>query len=110
MDAARVFALAILCLPGWLSFKACAVDSPELRFSPIASGFHFPVQAMQADDGRGRLYVVEQEGRIQVVEPATGQSELFLDMGDRTLYFEGGREGLLNAAFPPGFGKKRYFY
>jgi glucose/arabinose dehydrogenase len=67
-----------------------------------------------AGDGTGRLFVVEQRGRIRIVEAGNVVQKPFLDITGqvRSQYTGGGgEEGLLSVAFPPGFGNgKDYFY
>jgi uncharacterized repeat protein (TIGR01451 family) len=72
----------------------------------VAFGFDTPVQVTHAGDGSGRLFVVEQPGRVKVQRE--GVSTLFLDIVDRVLY--GGERGLLSIAFPPDYASKGHFY
>ena len=71
-----------------------------------ASGFASPVHITHAGDGSGRLFVVEQPGRVQIVQ--AGTNALFLDITDRVMF--GSERGLLSVAFPPGFASKGHFY
>jgi glucose/arabinose dehydrogenase len=72
-----------------------------------------PIYLTHAGDGSGRLFVVEQAGRIRTVLNGAVQST-FLDITDRVrspINGGGQEEGLLSVAFPPGFGStKDYFY
>jgi glucose/arabinose dehydrogenase len=54
-----------------------------------------------------RLYVVEQGGRIFVLEK--GRRRLFLDIRGRVGY-DSSEQGLLSMAFHPGYAKNRRFY
>jgi glucose/arabinose dehydrogenase len=74
----------------------------------IASGLERPVQVIHAGDGSGRLFVVEQPGRIQIVQDGTTLSQPFLDVTDLVLY--GGERGLLGLAFHPDYPSNGYFY
>jgi len=73
--------------------------------------FDTPVAIRHAGDGSGRLYVVEQPGRIQVVVPGEGRAEkrLFLDLTDR-VYDRGWEQGLLGLAFHPDYAENGIFY
>jgi glucose/arabinose dehydrogenase len=86
---------------------------PELSFQPIASGLSAPVHVTHAGDGSGRLFVVEQPGRIRFIQNGN-VSAPFLDISGRVRSPASGggtEEGLLSVAFPPGFGAtKDYFY
>jgi glucose/arabinose dehydrogenase len=70
------------------------------------------VHITPAGDGSGRLFVVEQAGRILILdgEPA---GTPFLDITGRVESPStggGNEEGLLGLAFPPGYANKGYFY
>jgi glucose/arabinose dehydrogenase len=74
----------------------------------VVSGLERPVQVIHAGDGSGRLFVVEQPGRIRIVRDGILLSTPFLDIVDRVKY--GGERGLLSVAFPPGYASKSHFY
>ena len=82
---------------------------PLISLTHTAGGFESPVHITHAGDNSGRLFVVEQRGRIRELN-----SGVFLDISDRVRSpFSGGgnEEGLLSLAFPPGFGSgKDHFY
>jgi glucose/arabinose dehydrogenase len=85
-------------------------DRPDLSAVRVAvetalGGFDQPLFVTSAGDGSGRLFVVEQGGRIRVVQGGTIQPAPYLDITDRVL--AGGERGLLGLAFPPGFGDQR---
>lgn len=86
---------------------------PSIVTSLVAGGFENPVHISHAGDGSGRLFVIEQRGRIQIIKDRTFQST-FLDISDRVrspANGGGNEEGLLSVAFPPGFGtSKSHFY
>jgi glucose/arabinose dehydrogenase len=67
------------------------------------------VLVTSAGDGSGRLYVVEQTGRILTMNHA-GEvaARPFLDVGD--LIVAGGEQGLLGLAFDPRFGDDGRFF
>lgn len=73
--------------------------------------FDRPVDLQTANDGSGRLFVVEQEGIIKVFQNS-GQSATattFLDISNQinTIASE---QGLLGLAFHPNFASNGYFY
>ena len=79
---------------------------PNITTASIVEGLEAPVHITNAGDGSGRLFVVEQAGRIRIVHNSVIQST-FLDITDRVRSPSNGggnEEGLLSAAFPPGFG------
>ncbi len=83
----------------------------SISLNPIASGFIRPVRITNAGDGSGRLFVVEQAGRIYIILNGNKISSPFLDIRDRVLAPQDSEEGLLSVAFPPGFGTvTNHFY
>jgi glucose/arabinose dehydrogenase len=88
-------------------------DLPTILLSPAFPrlSFHRPVQITNAGDGSGRLFVVEQMGRIRVFPNAINAADapLFLDIAAkvRTSHNE---EGLLALAFHPDYAKNRRFF
>ncbi|MCX6031180.1 MAG: PQQ-dependent sugar dehydrogenase [Chloroflexi bacterium] len=83
-------------------------DWPQLALTPVASGLAQPVHVTHAGDNSGRLFVVEQGGRIRIVEDGVLRATPFLDISGRVSCC--GEQGLLSVAFPPGYTAKRYFY
>ena len=87
---------------------AFSANNVSLGLSQVASGFTNPVLVTGAGDGSGRLFVVEQGGRIRIIKGGTLLPTPFLDLRDRIS--TGGERGLLGLAFHPGFPTHRYFY
>ncbi len=75
--------------------------SVSLRLDVVASGLDNPVDVVAADDGTGRIFVVEQGGRIRVVRDGALVEQPFLDIADRLT--AGGEQGLLGLALHPDF-------
>ncbi|MCC2628411.1 MAG: glucose/sorbosone dehydrogenase-like protein, partial [Thermomicrobiales bacterium] len=69
----------------------------------VADGFDQPVQVVDPGDGSGRLFVVEQPGRIRIVQDGQVVPEPFLDITD--LVGCCGERGLLGLAFHPDYAK-----
>ncbi len=82
-------------------------QGPGYAIVRVASGFDRPVYVAAAPGEPGRLYVVEQEGVIRVVE--RGRARVFLDIRDR-VGSGASEQGLLSVAFPPDYGRSRRFY
>jgi len=71
--------------------------------------FDKPVYVHQPPSGAdGLLFVVEQPGRIKVVEMATGAVSPFLNIEGRVA--SGGEQGLLSVAFAPDYADSGRFY
>jgi hypothetical protein len=83
-------------------------QTPPLTLAPYLSGLSSPVLLTTAKDGTDRRYIVEQTGRIQMVQPGSAATTLFLDLTSRVLY--GGERGLLGLAFHPQYFVNGRFY
>ena len=81
---------------------------PAIRRERFLDGLELPVQVTHAGDGSGRIFVVEQGGRIKVVQNGVANDEPFLDISDRITCC--GELGLMNVAFPPSFKASQQFY
>jgi len=81
---------------------------PNLAFTSVAVGVSGPVQITHAGDGRGRLFLVEQAGRILILKNGALQPIPFLDIMGRVSCC--GERGLLSVAFPPDFATNGRFY
>lgn len=99
--------MAGICLAG-MPWTAGGAEWPDLVLTPVATGLEAPVHIAHAGDGSGRLFVVEQRGRIRIWRDGGLDPVPFLDITNRVLY--GGERGLLSVAFPPGFAEKQHFY
>ena len=73
----------------------------------VASGIPSPVY-LTAPVGDPRLFIVEQQGRIRIVQDGALLPTPFLDIRDSVV--SGGERGLLSLAFHPQYGSNGYFY
>jgi len=81
----------------------------DYEWQPILSGLQRPVDIQPANDGSGRLFIIEKQGYIRVYESGQLLDAPFLDITDRVN--AGGNEmGLLGLTFHPDFEKNGYFY
>ena len=111
--------------PSWVAWREVRVFGepsentrpPPLKLSRIVSGLNLPVHLTHAGDDSGRLFVVEQGGRIRIIknDPALSGDAAwsvndapFLDISKRVSCC--GERGLLDLAFPPGYAAKQHFY
>jgi glucose/arabinose dehydrogenase len=83
-----------------------------LDLREVATGFDSPVFATAAPGEPDRLYVVEQGGRIRILErdddELTLLDDVFLDISDRVS--RGNEQGLLSAVFHPDYLSNGLFY
>jgi glucose/arabinose dehydrogenase len=94
--------LVIICL-----FITGIITSQEVDITLFASGFVNPVNIQNAGDER--LFVVEQNGRIKILNPdGTINANNFLDI--TSIVSSGGERGLLGLAFHPDYANNGFFY
>ncbi|PYP22686.1 MAG: hypothetical protein DMD53_01760 [Gemmatimonadetes bacterium] len=79
----------------------------KLRVDVAASGFKDPLY-LTAPAGDPRLFVVEQAGRVKIVEHGRVLPTPFLDIVDSV--DSGGERGLLSLAFHPRYATSGWFY
>ena len=81
---------------------------PQLTLASFVSGLSSPLDLQAPDDSSGRLFVVEQEGRIKIIRNGSVVSSPFLDITSKVS--SGGERGLLGLAFHPDFAQNGRFY
>ena len=74
----------------------------------VAEGLEHPLYVTHAGDGSGRLFVVEQPGRIRIVTQGRLLASPFLDISDRVRH--AGEQGLLGLAFHPEYKRNGRFF
>ncbi len=105
--AAVVGAVAVALLAGGIvAAPASALPSIGLRL--VASGLDQPDFVSGAGDGSGRLFVVEQTGRVRIVKGSTVLATPFLDL--HSLVSCCGERGLLGLAFHPEYATNGKLY
>src|SRR5438105_11516182 len=109
ISAGETIALTIVTLISMCAQPVAAQSWPQISFSQPIGGFTHPTHLGSARDGSGRLFVVEQPGRIRIIKNGTLLSTPFLDITARLANVVGG-EGLYSVAFPPDYATKQHFY
>jgi glucose/arabinose dehydrogenase len=84
-------------------------DPSAYKWAQIVSGISAPTDIKNAGDGSGRLFILEQPGRIRVLKDGQLQAAAFLDITDR-VGSANSEQGLLGFAFHPNFAQNGYFY
>ncbi|MEW5867760.1 MAG: PQQ-dependent sugar dehydrogenase [Chloroflexota bacterium] len=84
-------------------------DSATYGWQPIVAGLQSPIGLANAGDGSGRLFVIEQPGRIKIIRDNLPLPTPFLDITDRA-GSQGFEQGLLGLAFHPQYPQNGYFY
>ena len=84
------------------------LGSLGIELEPVADGLESPLYVTHAGDGSGRLFVLEQIGRIRILQKGNLIADPFLDIS--SLVVAGGEQGLLGLAFHPDFTDNGRFY
>jgi glucose/arabinose dehydrogenase len=103
----------ILASPSPTSNLQAQAVLPETEASghhlePVLTGLSSPLYVTHARDRSNRLFVVEQGGRILVLQPQASTPTVVLDITARVL--SGGEQGLLGLAFHPDYAMNRRFF
>jgi hypothetical protein len=81
--------------------------APHLALRDVGT-FDAPIYVTHAPGAPGFLYVVEQSGRIRVVDHGTVRTQAFLNISGRVAY--GGEQGFLSMAFDPRYKQNHLLY
>ncbi len=108
-DAAEVAADKPTAGPAGASQPSATQSSNDVRLAVehVASGLDQPVY-LTAPAGDPRLFIVEQPGRIRVVENGALLGKPFLDIANKVR--SGGEQGLLSAAFHPQYRANGFLF
>ncbi len=103
MNLRTSLAAAILCTTPFAQ--------ADIGVREVANGFERPVWAGVPNGVDGKIWVMEQAGRVWIVDAKTGEREKepFLDIHKEVLR-KGNEEGLLGLAFAPDFLKSGRYY
>jgi glucose/arabinose dehydrogenase len=101
---------------------SCALERPEsgprrmidagqisIAIEPVADGLQRPVAVRHAGDGSGRLFIVEQPGRIRILDNGSLLQSPFLDIAAR-VRDSANEQGLLGLAFHPQYVDNGRFF
>src|SRR5215471_11333336 len=80
----------------------------QVQLKQIVSGLNSPVYVTNAHDGSNRLFVIEQPGRILVLQPGSSAPAVFLDIRNRVSF--SGEQGLLGLTFHPQYSQNHRFF
>ncbi len=92
-----------------ISLTTAAGDAAAaIELQPVADGLSSPLYLTSAGDGSGRLFIVEQAGRIRILSGGELPDTPFLDISGRVRF--GGERGLLGLAFHPSYPVNGRFF
>lgn len=100
---------------GLLAGTALGQISPgDIRIDllPVASGLVSPILGVHAGDGSGRLFLVDQAGKIQILQNGVVLPTPFLDLSSEIVAVNPGYDerGLLGLAFHPNYAQNGRFF
>ena len=94
-----------------ISIGSTASAGPKVKLEPVVSGVNAPL-SMKQPKGDSRMFVIEQWGRVMIIENGQMNGTPFLDIRslivDRHPDFD--ERGLLGLAFHPDFANNGKFY
>ena len=79
-----------------------------VTLTAVVGGLTHPILVTNAGDGSGRLFVIEQGGKIRVIKAGVLLPTPFLDISD--IVSHGGEQGLLGLAFHRDYENNGKFY
>jgi len=85
-------------------------DPRDFEWKIIAEGFTQPVGLASPKDNSARLFVIEQQGLIYIIQDGKVQPTPFLDLRDRVSMSGATTRGLLGLAFHPNFSQNGYLF
>jgi glucose/arabinose dehydrogenase len=86
-----------------------ALETVAINLIPVANGLTKPLYLTHAGDGGGRLFVLEQAGRILIVQGGQVNPTPFLDIVS-LVGSDANEQGLLGIAFHPQYGENGLFF
>ncbi len=120
---AVVFIAILIAIGGWFSvLGALAQEQPQtvqpggdlpgdptLELVQVAEGLIDPVNVVSANDGSGRLFILERVGYVRVIEDGELIEEPFLDIRN-AVKIDFLEQGLLGMAFHPDYANNGRFF
>jgi len=88
---------------------AAVAGVPVLRTVEVAAGFTQPLFATSPPADPSRLFVLEKEGVIRIIQGGEVLESPFLDLTS-IVNSDGGEQGLLGLAFHPNYAENGFFY
>jgi glucose/arabinose dehydrogenase len=114
MRSFKFFATWALCL--WVFVLTVAAQNPPppftIRLQTFLTGLTRPVLITHSKDGTRRLFILQQNGIIRVLQPGAAAPTDFINISSRVRVpvTTGDERGLLGLTFHPEFASNRKFY
>src|SRR5438105_439918 len=101
--------LFVTCVSSmWLAAQSLPSAPPALVLQQLVSGLTSPVDFEFPNDGTGRFFVLEQTGKVRIIQGGVLLSSPFLDITN--LLESGCEKGLLGLAFHPLYAQNGRFF
>ncbi len=84
-------------------------EASILKWQIVADGLQQPIGLFHAADGSGRLFILEQAGRILIWQGGEMLPDVYLDIRNR-VGSQGFEQGLLGLAFHPKYSENGYYF
>lgn len=103
-----LFCLTALSLPTLTAVAQDVKVESSIRVEQISDDFNYPVQVTSTKDAPTKLYIVEKEGTVRVLEAGKLSRRDLLDIEE--IISRKRPHGLMGITFPPDYAKSRVFY
>jgi Glucose / Sorbosone dehydrogenase/Viral BACON domain len=103
----KTFHASVVCAVALVVLSSPALAAIQL-IPVVTSGITSPTFVGHAGDGSSRLFILEQAGIVDVLQPDSGTPTMFLDI--RSKVKSGGEQGLLGLAFHPDYKDNGRFF
>ncbi len=101
------FSLLIILSLCWVP---CRAGVSEIELAEVVSGLNRPLFLTHAGDGSGLIFIVEQGGRVRILENGSLLGAPFLDISSGFNLATAGERGFLGLAFHPDYSSNGRFF
>jgi glucose/arabinose dehydrogenase len=101
--------LSLSCFEKRVEAQEIAPAAIQIELEQVVTGLTRAVYVTHARDGSNRLFIVEQTGRIKVLQPGASTPTVFLDISAK-VRSTGNEQGLLGLTFHPFYASNRRFF
>lgn len=95
-----------------ITLSASSAFAQTARLQPFLTGLSRPILIRSANDGTGRLFILQQGGLIRVLQPGATVPTDFVNLSSKIIVpvSAGDERGLLGLTFHPQFATNGYFF
>jgi glucose/arabinose dehydrogenase len=112
LKPSRISGVVLLALAAGVAPAQVRPGDITIELEPVASGLVSPIFATNAGDGSGRLFILDQTGKILILQNGVLLPQPFLDLSSELPTLTAGYDerGLLGLAFHPNFVQNGRFF